>query len=104
MFYDVGGGVEERHLMDGKLDLLAQVHCWGVGKPNDRGERVKGVQGNERDEGRQHGQCGGRMPGANTWNTGITPELFSTCSSGDHTYYSRQGGKCVFIKVSVGNH
>ena len=90
--------------MDGKLDLLSEVHCWGVGKPNDRGERVKGVQGDERVEGRQHGQCRDGMPGADTWYTGITPELFSTCSSGDHTYYSRRGGMCVLIKVSVGNY
>ena len=42
MNYDVGGDAKESHLMDGKMDLLAKVHCWEVGKPNDRGERVKG--------------------------------------------------------------
>ena len=102
--YFVGGDAKESHLMDGKLDLLAEVHCWEVGKPNDRGESVKRVQGNVRDEGRQRGQCGGRMSCTDDWKTGVTPGLFSTCSSGDHTYYSMRGGEDVFNKIIEKNH
>ena len=90
--------------MDGKLDLLSEVHCLRIGRRNDRGEKVKGIQGDERVEGGQHGQSRVGMSGADTWYTGITPKLFSTCSSGDHTYYSRRGGMCVLIKVSLGNY
>ena len=90
--------------MDGRLDLLSDVHCLRIGKRHDRGERVEGIQGDEQAERRQPGQGRVRVSGADTWYTGTTPKLFSTCPSGDHTYYSRRRGMCALIKVSLGNY
>ena len=93
MNYVVGSNGRDSHCIDGKLDLLAEVHCWEGGKPTDSGEEVGEAQKKVQGEGKQGGRAGDWMQGNDDWKTGVTPGGFSSSSPTNHTYFAKRGGR-----------